>query len=190
MSERLLRTRDAEELLDANCETVLGWHLRGKLPGGRPCLAAPKREEHLHTRSVTCSRERAAIRQSRDEREPEAALISRVLGLMHSCSAVVCNNHCQLVTDLPHAHLDGAGLTLRVGVPDRVRNGLADAELYGIDLHARQTGLAGKARDSVAEGAYALRSCIGAYLKHARHRTSLVRFPVSARSKPSPSGIA
>jgi hypothetical protein len=170
LSERLLRTRDAAELLDANYETVQGWRLKARLPGGR--LAAPKREEHLHTRSTTCSRERAAVRQSRDEREPEAALISCVPGLTHSFSAVVCNNHCELVADLPHAHFDGPGFTLRVGVLDRVHNGLADAELDGIDLHTRQTGLAGKARDSVAQGADALRSCIGAYLKQARHRTS------------------
>jgi excisionase family DNA binding protein len=35
MSERLLRTRDVAELLDVSCETVLRWHRRGKLPGGR-----------------------------------------------------------------------------------------------------------------------------------------------------------
>jgi hypothetical protein len=197
MSERLLRTRaqrsystrTAAELLDANCKTAVGWHPSGKLPGGRRCLDGPQRKEHLDSGAVTRGRERTAVRQSRDEREPEAAFF-RVRPMIHAPSAMVCNRNDQFVADLLRTHMDQTWLARWICVLHRVGNGFAYAELDGTDLHVRQTGLAGKARDGVAERGDALRSCIGAYLKHVRHRTSFVHFPVFARSKPSPSGTA
>jgi Protein of unknown function (DUF3631) len=181
---------DVPELLEARRAKVVGCHLSGMLTVVRPHLAASKREEHLHSRSVTCGRERTAISQSRDEREPEAAFIFRVRPKILRPSATVCNGDYQFVADHLRTHIDGTGLALWICVPHRVGYGFADAKLDGLDLHARHTGLAGKARDSLAERADALRCRIGTYLKRGRHRTCCAFFPVLASSKPSRSGIA
>lgn len=151
MSQKLLTTRKVAALLRISPETALRWYRAGKLPGNRASLAARKREEHLHRHAVSSGHECAAVRQSREEREPEATLNLRASPLLYSPSAMVCDDHGKLVADLLDAHLDNAWVALRVSVLHSVGNGFADAELYGPDLVARESGLACKARNNVTE---------------------------------------
>jgi hypothetical protein len=113
------------------------------------------------------SRERAAIRQSADEAEPEARVIMRKLAMR--LSPVVCDDDLELVGDLTHTYVQRPRLFVRIGVDDNVGDRLGEAELDAVELRIREADVARDPGDGISQRPDRLRSRINAQDQHCCH---------------------